>query len=116
MTSARLIWLMLIALSVTAILFAWQGRTHLEDSFHKRVPITQATPIESFSRARAGKVVDVPPPALAIEYTVKKGDSWSSIARTHRIEDYNLLAQHFEFVPLKPGMTLTIPPYLLEDP
>jgi len=114
MDTSRFILIVLGLLSISVAFFAARYGKALDSVFTDKVSITDAQPIEHFSRARAGEAVRIQPAAVAVVYEVKRGDSWASIARSHRIDDYNELARHFEFAQLRPGMKLTIPAHLME--
>ena len=87
----------------------------LSDIFHDRRKTDLAKPIESFEAGAAGGRV-----TLALEtkrYEVQRGDSWSSIARKHRVKDVEALRLHNQMIgDLRPGMSIEIPEHLVEVP
>lgn len=114
MTPTRMIWSSFLILTTLVVGFRFAAGDRLKALFSDQTNITRALAIESITAARAGKVVTVAPTIQATQYTVKKGDSWSSIARVYKISDYNALAKHNDFISLRPGLKLDIPAELME--
>ena len=108
--------LLIFAACAAAVVFVGTvyGST-IADVFEPKHQITAAQSLSGIRGAKAGDPVHLDPLPERVTYQVQKGDSWSRIAKKYGIRDYNELANHHSYMPLKPGMVIEIPKFLLES-
>lgn len=63
-----------------------QMRPIIARNFERHIEISDVTPIESIRGSRAGKPVTITERKDTETYTVRRGDSWSSIARSRGLD------------------------------
>ena len=103
------LWLTLAVFILAASWYGLSGRDGLRRLFEDRVEITETTPMEKISGARAGVPVAPRDDLARVEHTVVAGDNWTRIAKKYGVADYNELSAHNGHVKLKPGMVVDIP-------
>ena len=106
--------LSLVAIFLAPVLCLFTLRPQLRASLEDTRPIFTAQPLESIQGARAGQRVKQAPARKDVEYEVRAGDSWWSIAQRFHIRDASELARQNENIALVPGVSIRIPAGLLE--
>lgn len=109
---------LLLSLVALVLVAAWLGlsrRAVLSELFEQKSVSWDVTNLQDIQGRRAGSPVAPTDPLRIVRYTVVAGDSWSTIAKRFNIDDYNELARYHNFINLKPGMVLEIPPEIRGD-
>jgi len=111
-----LIAIVAACLSLAALAYGLGDQGRLNALFRTEVDLGSTRALESIRGARAGEMVTPRDAPELVRHRVVSGDTWWRIAKTYGVLDHNELARHHDFVPLKPGMMIEIPPELREAP
>jgi hypothetical protein len=114
LTSRTIIGGVAVLLSGCALVYGLGDQRRLTALFRTEVSLSDTVALEGVRGARAGEMVTPREAVELVRHRVVAGDTWWRIAKQYGVLDYNELARHHDFVPLKPGMVIEIPPELRE--